>query len=200
MSEIKLAADAVIKIGNLLGGLLNGKVSPNHWKGWRALDDKHGLPRGSNALIWVKEDGDSPKSEALNILSYMNSRDENGSLGLLDLLGYNSWHKRTFTVDDIAKKFRANGLSAEADALVNEYKAAQAAQRVNTVMPPTSGFMDSIKAIDPLSSFGGSNLQPGEPVKKAGVTGNIIATLFVIMLAIGAVFSFRKPGKYRRRK
>lgn len=189
-----------LNIGKKIASLFNGKVSPNHWKGWRALDDKIGAPRGTNAINWVINDGDSVQSEALNIVSYMNSIDETGSKGILEMLGYSTWFKREITVNDIANKLKKGGFPIEAQALLAEANNA-AANNISrgNILTQAKALLPSAST-NPLSSLNESapTYKTGSEPTKANIFSNIWMTLAIVGAAIAIFFGFKNSGNKRR--
>lgn len=192
--------DFVLGLGKKLAGLFNGKVSPNHWKGWNELDKKIGAPRGTNAINWVINDGDSVQSEALNIVSYMNATDETGSKGVLYMLGYSEWFKREITVEDIARKLTKGGFPNEAQALLNEAKAAKASQAQSTdIVTRAKAILGEFGLSNPLDALNSTkpSYENTAPVKTASLGKNILWTVGIVLAAVAMFFGFGRKRKRR---
>lgn len=111
-NPLKLGFDAV----STLVSLFANKPNPNDWQGWDASDVRIKAPKGTNALNWVINDGDSVQNEALNIVRYIQAN------GTQNILGYSTWFNRTITIDDIADKLIRGGFPQEAQQLVAQSK------------------------------------------------------------------------------
>ena len=111
-NPVKLGFDAV----TTLVGLFANKPNPNDWKGWDASDVRIRAPKGTNAINWVINDGDSVQNEALNIVRYIQAN------GTANILGPSTWFNRTITIEDVADKLSRGGFQQEAQQLVAQSK------------------------------------------------------------------------------
>jgi hypothetical protein len=107
-NPLKLGFDAVSTLVNLFAN----KPNPNDWQGWDASDVRIRAPKGTNAINWVINDGDSVQNEALNIVRYIQAN------GTGNILGRSTWFNRTITIEDVADKLSRGGFQQEAQQLV----------------------------------------------------------------------------------
>ncbi len=124
-NPVKLGFDAVATLINLFAN----KPNPNDWQGWDASDVRIRAPKGTNALNWVINDGDSVQNEALNIVRYIQAN------GTGNILGNSTWFNRTITIDDIADKLIRGGFPQEAQQLVAQSKGV--VKKDDILNPPT---------------------------------------------------------------
>lgn len=111
-NPVKLGFDAVTTLVSLFAN----KPNPNDWQGWDASDVRIRAPKGTNAINWVINDGDSVQNEALNIVRYIQAN------GTGNILGPSTWFNRTITIEDVADKLSRGGFQQEAQQLVAESK------------------------------------------------------------------------------
>jgi hypothetical protein len=111
-NPVNLAFDAV----NSLVNLFANKPNPNDWQGWDASDVRINAPKGTNAINWIINDGDSVQNEALNLVRYIQAN------GTGNILGRSTWFNRTITIEDIADKLSRGGYGQEAAQLVQQSK------------------------------------------------------------------------------
>lgn len=111
-NPVKLGFDAV----STLVSLFSNRPNPNDWKGWDASDVRINAPRGTNAINWVINDGDSVQNEALNLVRYIQAN------GTDNILGYSKWFNRNITIEDVADKLSRGGFQQEAQELVKQSK------------------------------------------------------------------------------
>jgi hypothetical protein len=107
-NPVGLAFDAVSTLVNLFAN----KPNPNDWKGWDASDVRIKAPKGTNAINWIINDGDSVQNEALNLVRYVQAN------GTKNILGFSTWFNRDITIEDLADKLSRGGFSQEARDLV----------------------------------------------------------------------------------
>lgn len=111
-NPVNLAFDAVSSLVNLFAN----KPNPNDWQGWDASDVRINAPKGTNAINWIINDGDSVQNEALNLVRYIQAN------GTGNILGRSTWFNRTITIEDIADKLSRGGYGQEAAQLVQQSK------------------------------------------------------------------------------
>ena len=111
-NPVNLAFDAVSTLVNLF----SNKPNPNDWQGWDASDVRIKAPKGTNAINWVINDGDSVQNEALNIVRYIQAN------GTGNILGFSTWFNRNITIEDVADKLSRGGFQQEAQELVKQSK------------------------------------------------------------------------------
>jgi len=111
-NPVGLAFDAVSTLVNLF----SNKPNPNDWQGWDALDVRIKAPRGTNAINWIINDGDSVQNEALNLVRYIQANGTN------NILGFSTWFNRNITIEDLADKLSRGGFQQEARELVQQSK------------------------------------------------------------------------------
>lgn len=111
-NPIKLGFDAVATLVSLFAN----RPNPNDWQGWDALDVRINAPKGTNAINWVINDGDSVQNEALNLVRYIQAN------GTGNILGFSKWFNRNITIEDIADKLSRGGFQQEAQQLVLQSK------------------------------------------------------------------------------
>ena len=102
-------------VANLIE-IFKGKPNPNDWKGWDTLDVNINAPKGTNAINWIINDGDSVQNEALNLVRYIQANGTN------NILGRSTWFNRTITIEDLADKLSRGGYGQEAAQLVQQSK------------------------------------------------------------------------------
>jgi hypothetical protein len=111
-NPVSLAFDAVSSLVNLFAN----KPNPNDWQGWDASDVRIKAPKGTNAINWIINDGDSVQNEALNLVRYIQAN------GTGNILGRSTWFNRTITIEDLADKLSRGGYGQEAAQLVQQSK------------------------------------------------------------------------------
>jgi len=111
-NPVGIAFDAV----NTLVSLFSNKPNPNDWKGWDASDVRINAPKGTNAINWIINDGDSVQNEALNLVRYVQAN------GTGNILGFSKWFNRNITIEDLADKLSRGGFQQEAQELVRQSK------------------------------------------------------------------------------
>jgi len=111
-NPVGIAFDAV----NTLVSLFSNKPNPNDWKGWDASDVRINAPKGTNAINWIINDGDSVQNEALNLVRYVQAN------GTGNILGFSKWFNRNITIEDLADKLSRGGFQQEAQELVKQSK------------------------------------------------------------------------------
>lgn len=111
-NPVNIAFDAVSSLVNLFAN----KPNPNDWQGWDASDVRIKAPKGTNAINWIINDGDSVQNEALNLVRYIQAN------GTGNILGRSTWFNRTITIEDIADKLSRGGYGQEAAQLVQQSK------------------------------------------------------------------------------
>lgn len=154
-------------IGSIIGNILKGQDPDTHWEGWEALDKKIGAPLGTNAQNWVINNGDNPKSEALNILRWIQK------YGINTVVNYSNWFKRNITMNDIVKKFESVGMYNEA----NQLKASQ----TTLFGAPLSSFLNfgnSANSQNSGSSFIGNLATQNSPMTKYLLIGVVAVVGF----------------------
>lgn len=112
VNPLNIAFDAVSSLVNLFAN----KPNPNDWQGWDALDVRINAPKGTNAINWIINDGDSVQNEALNLVRYIQAN------GTGNILGRSTWFNRTITIEDLADKLSRGGYGQEAAQLVQQSK------------------------------------------------------------------------------
>lgn len=178
------------QIGSIITNILKGQDPDTHWEGWEKLDQQIGAPLGTNAQNWVINNGDNPRSEALNILRWIQK------YGINTVVNYSTWFKRSITINDIANKFRSVGMVNEA----NQLLASQ----------PVAGLSSIFNIGRTVSAALGNNQQynssqpllPQDNYGNNSKLGNIQAALFpytkYIILGVAAIvgfFIFKKSKK-----
>lgn len=111
-NPVKLGFDAVTTLVSLFAN----KPNPNDWQGWDASDVRIKAPKGTNAINWVINDGDSVQNEALNLVRYIQAN------GTGNILGFSTWFNRNITIEDVADKLSRGGFQQEAQELVKQSK------------------------------------------------------------------------------
>ena len=111
-NPVNVAFDAVSSLVNLFAN----KPNPNDWQGWDASDVRINAPKGTNAINWIINDGDSVQNEALNLVRYIQAN------GTGNILGRSTWFNRTITIEDLADKLSRGGYGQEAAQLVQQSK------------------------------------------------------------------------------
>ena len=111
-NPVNIAFDAVSSLVNLFAN----KPNPNDWQGWDASDVRIKAPKGTNAINWIINDGDSVQNEALNLVRYIQAN------GTGNILGRSTWFNRTITIEDLADKLSRGGYGQEAAQLVQQSK------------------------------------------------------------------------------
>lgn len=111
-NPVNVAFDAVSSLVNLFAN----KPNPNDWQGWDASDVRIKAPKGTNAINWIINDGDSVQNEALNLVRYIQAN------GTGNILGRSTWFNRTITIEDLADKLSRGGYGQEAAQLVQQSK------------------------------------------------------------------------------
>jgi hypothetical protein len=96
--------------------MFENKPNPNDWQGWDASDVRIKAPKGTNAINWIINDGDSVQNEALNLVRYIQAN------GTGNILGRSTWFNRTITIEDLADKLSRGGYGQEAAQLVQQSK------------------------------------------------------------------------------
>ena len=109
---IKAGLDFVKNLTNLF----SNKPNPNDWQGWDASDVRIKAPKGTNAINWIINDGDSVQNEALNLVRYIQAN------GTGNILGRSTWFNRTITIEDLADKLSRGGYGQEAAQLLQQSK------------------------------------------------------------------------------
>lgn len=111
-NPLNVAFDAVSSLVTLFAN----KPNPNDWQGWDASDVRINAPKGTNAINWIINDGDSVQNEALNLVRYIQAN------GTGNILGRSTWFNRTITIEDLADKLSRGGYGQEAAQLVQQSK------------------------------------------------------------------------------
>lgn len=111
---LPVGLDEIQNITSVITNLFGNRPNPNDWAGWAELDRKIGAPLGTNARSFVIKDGDSVSNEALNIVRWIENK------GLQTVLGYDPWHKREITMQDISSKLNRGGYGNEAQLLLQQ--------------------------------------------------------------------------------
>lgn len=111
---LPVSANDVQGITRIISNLFGNRPNPNDWAGWAALDAKIGAPVGTNARSFVIKDGDSVQNEALNIVRWIEN------MGLQTVLGFDSWHNRNITPQDLANKLQRGGYGQEAQLFLQQ--------------------------------------------------------------------------------
>jgi hypothetical protein len=96
--------------------MFENKPNPNDWQGYDASDVRIKAPKGTNAINWIINDGDSVQNEALNIVRYIQAN------GTGNILGFSKWFNRNITIEDVADKLSRGGYGQEAAQLVQQSK------------------------------------------------------------------------------
>lgn len=163
---LPVGLDEIQNITSVITNLFGNKPNPNDWMGWAALDQKIGAPIGTNARSFVIKDGDSVQNEALNLVRWIES------MGLQTVLGYDSWHKRQISMQDLANKLQRGGYGNEAQQFLQQGNSV--INRIQPVPEPTGSGLNMLN-------------QPGT-TQRAG-----LSTPILIALAAGAAyFIFKK--------
>lgn len=165
---LPVSFDDIQNITGIFSNLFGNKPNPNDWAGWAELDQKIGAPLGTNARSFVIKDGDSVTNEALNIVRWIENK------GLQTVLGYDSWHKRNITIQDIANKLQRGGYGNEAQLLV------QQSNNVFDRITPIPGNVSTVPGGAPIITN-----MPGQ--QQAGLS----TPLLLLLLAGGAYLIFK---------
>jgi hypothetical protein len=163
---IPIGMNEIKQISSIITNLFGNKPNPNDWQGWEKQDRERGSAVGVSAQHWTVTDGDSVPNEAINIIRWIEN------YGLQTVVGYDSWHKRDITLQDLANKLRRGGYPNEAqqflqasDSVINKIAP------VN--VPPRSG--------EPFTNSGGFN-NTGTGLNMLNNTGTQRAGLSPILL------------------
>lgn len=166
---LPVSLDEVKNITGIITNLFGSRPNPNDWAGWAALDNKIGAPIGTNARSFVIKDGDSVQNEALNIVRWIEN------MGLQTVLGYDSWHKRNITIQDLANKLQRGGYAQEAQLFL------QQGNSVLNRITPVQGNVSTLPGGAPvITNMPGTN--------RAGLS----TPLLIALLAGGAYFLLKK--------
>lgn len=165
---LPVGVEDVKNITSVITNLFGNRPNPNDWAGWAALDNKIGAPIGTNARSFVIKDGDSVQNEALNIVRWIEN------MGLQTVLGYDSWHKRNITPQDLANKLTRGGYGQEAQQFLEQ------SGRVLSTIRPQSG-----SGTAPVITN-----MPGQTVQ-AGMS----KPLLIGLAGLAAYFLFFKKGR-----
>lgn len=128
---IPIGMNEISQISSIITNLFGNKPNPNDWQGWARLDAQIGAPIGTNARSFVFKDGDSVSNEAINLIRWIENN------GLQTVLGWDSWHKRDITLQELTNKLQRGGYPQEAQQLLQ-----QGNSIINKIAPvnvPTSG-------------------------------------------------------------
>lgn len=166
---LPVGIDDIRNITGIFSNLFGNRPNPNDWAGWAELDQKIGAPLGTNARSFVIKDGDSVTNEALNIVRWIENK------GLQTVLGYDSWHKRDITMQDIANKLNRGGYGNEAQLLL------QQSNSILNRIQPIPGNVSNFPGGGPVITN-----MPGQ--QQAGLSTPILLAL----LAGGAYLLFKK--------
>lgn len=158
---LPVGIDEVKNITSVITNLFGNRPNPNDWQGWAALDQKIGAPIGTNARSFVFKDGDSVSNEAINIVRWIENK------GLQTVIGYDPWHKRNITMQDLANKLRRGGLAQEAETLLREST-------------------NILSRVQPIPEPGGNGINMIEPTGATQRAG--LSTPLLLALAAGAVY------------
>lgn len=123
-----IATGVATVFATIMNSINKGKPNPNDWKGWNQLDQKNGMPIGTNVTGWIIKDGDSIQNEALNILQYVRE------FGFNNVLGYNSYWNKTITDQDLINKLNRGGYYQEAQQLMQVLKPANPIQAATNAL------------------------------------------------------------------
>lgn len=112
---IGVDTDDVADVFSFATKFFGNRANPEDWRGWDEQDRANGQWVGSSVRGWVLNDGDDPRNEAVNIVSYIKAN------GLKNLT--NSGHPTTIvgqgwrdvTIDEIENKLQRAGFYDEAD-------------------------------------------------------------------------------------
>ena len=113
-NPVGIASSVIDIFSSIISG---SKANPNDWQGWASLDTSNNLPIGTNAQSWVKQNGDDPKNEALNISQWIQR------YGISSVVNQNqniiSRFGSATTLQEVANKLINAGYITEAKALQN---------------------------------------------------------------------------------
>lgn len=167
---LPVSLDEIQNITSVIANLFGNKPNPNDWMGWASLDSKIGAPLGTGARSFVIKDGDSVQNEALNLVRWIES------MGLQTVLGYDSWHKRNITMQDLANKLQRGGYANEAQLFM---------QQGNSVLNKITPIPGNVSS---FPNSGGPVITNVPGQQQAGISTPILLAL----LAGGAYLLFKK--------
>ncbi len=166
-SGVSLAVEAIIPgagiivtpLLNLFKNIFGNNPNPNDWQGWDAQTQPKGQPNGTSAAWWTITDGDSPKNEMVNVLSYM----KNSPNGLQNVfLAANQVYnlKPQQFAEKLIEKLQRVGFSNEAQMFAQQMQQAQTGKNKPnlTANNGSDNVPNSITKINPLLLIGGAFL------------------------------------------
>lgn len=183
---LPIGLDDVKNITGIITNLFGNRPNPNDWKGWEKQDKERGSAVGVTAQHWTINDGDSIPNEALNIIRWIEN------YGLQTVVGYDSWHKKNVTIQDLANKLQRGGFPQEAQLFLQQTNSIlNKIKPVNTPVNTNRNILSDIFSSLPARNNTGTGLnminQPGQTQ-----TARMSTPVLIGLAAIAAYFVFKK--------